>query len=174
MDSKSWQWFGGGFAVGIVIIGLVWTIAGQKSAPVSVDDANTVAATSTSDTAATGPKPSKNPAALETESTPMMASGETITVQDQAAGATTLISSVSVMHSTWVAIKDTNGRVLGARRADVSTDNLEVSLLRPTVAGQTYQAVLYVDNGDKQFDLHKDTLVVGSEEAPVASTFSAL
>ena len=112
-------------------------------------------------------------AVVVTEATPT-ASGETVSAMDQPAGTTAHVASVTVMHTTWIAIKDINSRILGAHRIDASGENIPVSLLRAMVPGHTYQAVLYVDNGDGAFNLHTDTLVVGSEGAPVASTFKVL
>ena len=84
-----------------------------------------------------------------------------------------MISDARLMHPSWIAIKDTKGWVLGAGWFNASVEAVKVPLLRNTVAGETYQAVIYVDNGDKRFDLHADTLLVGLDNAPVASTFTA-
>ena len=173
MDTKNWQWFGGGFVVGVVIIGLVWTVIGQRSSGgVSMQNsAGLTVATSTAPT--TTETANSSPTTGDTESTPITATGETLTASDQYAGMTVKVADVTITKPTWVAIKDTNSRVLGARRVDVSTDGTTVSLLRATVAGEVYQAIMYIDDGDKAFDLHKDMLVVGSENAPVSSTFRA-
>jgi hypothetical protein len=37
-----------------------------------------------------------------------------------------------------------------------------------------YQVLVYVDDGDKSFDLHKDTLVMSSDGAVSGAMFSAL
>ena len=171
MDNKGWQWFGGGFAAGVVIIGFIWIGMSNHTAKVAVSEAG-MATSSGKVASTTQPAKTPNAAVVVTEATPT-ASGETVSAVDQSAGATAYISSVTVMHPTWIAIKDISGRVLGAHRIDASGENIPVSLLRATVPGQTYQAVLYVDNGDNEFNLHTDTLVVGSEGAPVASTFRA-
>src|SRR5262249_16627222 len=102
------------------------------------------------------------------------ASGETVTVNDQTAGASVTVADLTLMKPSWVVIRDTKGWALGAEWFYGSGKDLSISLLRNTVAGQTYQAVIYIDNGNKKFDLHcGDTLVTDSQGAPVSSTFTA-
>lgn len=91
-----------------------------------------------------------------------------VVVRDQAAGATSIVASVAVpMPGVWVTVRevsgDTLGNVLGAARARVPQDNLEISLLRDTMSGGRYAIVLYRDDGDDQFDLSKDSIFVDFE-----------
>lgn len=174
MDNKSWQWFGGGFAAGVVIIGFIWIGMSNHTAKVAVYTQGSATSSDVvaSTTPATKSAKTSDSAVVVTETTPT-ASGETVSAMDQSAGTTAHVASVTVTHTTWIAIKDINGRILGAHRIDASGENIPVSLLRAMAPGHTYQAVLYVDNGDKAFNVHTDTLVVGSEGAPVASTFRA-
>jgi hypothetical protein len=102
----------------------------------------------------------------------VVASGETITVNDQAAGMNVVVTNVTLIKPSWVAIRDTRGWILGAAWFAAGAENVSVPLLRGTVAGQTYQAVIYVDNSDKTFDLHTDSIVLASESAPVSATFN--
>lgn len=171
MDNKDWQWFGGGFAAGVIIMGFIWIAMTSHTAKVAVSDTGT--STDSSIIASTSKRVTTPNNAVAVNETSTTASGETISTVDQSAGIIAYISSVTVMHTTWIAIKDTNGRILGAHRIETSGTNVAVNLLRAMVKGQTYQAVLYVDNGDKAFSSKTDTLVVGSERAPVASTFKA-
>lgn len=102
-----------------------------------------------------------------------IAGGETVSTVDQAAGLHALISQATLKRASWIAIKDTRGWVLGAGWFATSGENLSVPLLRATKAGEVYQAVVYVDNGNKKFDLHADTLLTSAEGAPLSSTFRA-
>ncbi len=98
------------------------------------------------------------------------ASGEAVSVKDQKAGASVTVDSMNLAHASWIAIRDTN-RILGAAWFPVGTKTGTISLLRSTKAGETYKAVIYVDDGDKHFDMHKDTLVVGEDAGPVSASF---
>lgn len=84
-----------------------------------------------------------------------------ITVGDQKAGESVLVSLVSTDASAWLALRENNnglvGNILGARRIDVgTTGNVEIPLLRSTQAGKSYFIVLFKDNGDKVFDFKTD------------------
>jgi len=100
--------------------------------------------------------------------------GASVSVADQTAGKTVAINSVTLPQTGWVAVRDAGGRILGAERFGTGTSNsVNVSLLRPTVAGQHYDVLLFIDNGDGLFDLHKDMVVKASDGSDVAGTFSA-
>lgn len=176
-DSKSWAITG---VAAVVIIGLVWWgVASRHSTVVGSDGATTTITVesdgSSTETAVAGMSGSQAPV-VQTEApkgVTEVASGETVTTQDQAAGETVAISQASLKSPSWIAIKDTSGRILGAGWFAESGENLSVPLLRATTAGDVYQAVIYVDSGDKKFDFHTDTLLTSSEGAPVSSTFRA-
>jgi len=102
-----------------------------------------------------------NAAVAHTTAT-IAASGEKVSVQDQAGGSSVAIASMNLTKASWVAIKDVKG-ILGAAWYPAGATSGTASLLRPTVKGGAYQAVVYVDDGDKKFDMHKDTLVTGVE-----------
>src|SRR3989344_5391168 len=97
---------------------------------------------------------------LSEETPTITASSESIDAADPGAG---------------MAGRDGNGRTLGAGRFEpgVHTD-VDVPLLRTTEAGQSYQALIYVDDGDKEFDLHKDILVTKEDGSVAGDIFSAL
>jgi len=102
-------------------------------------------------------------------------SGEAITVSDQPAGSYVMVSSVTLPQMGWVAVRDSSGHTLGAARFDAGTYSaVQVPLLRNTTSGEHYQVLLYVDDGDKVFDLHKDTLVMNSDGSVAGATFSAV
>ncbi len=97
------------------------------------------------------------------------ASDLALTIKDQAAGTQVQIAKMTLTKTSWVAVRDAKTHwVLGARRFDAGTASGEVFLLRATTKGSAYEGVIFTDDGDKAFDLHKDTLEVG-----VSSPFSA-
>ena len=135
------------------------------------DDASGVVNTvGTTDTSAV--KNDSTTASPDTRSVTM--SGQAVTVVDQPAGSIVKVASVTLPDIGWVAVRDNNGRVLGARRFEAGTnENVEVILLRNTVAGEKYQVLLYVDDGDKAYDLHKDSLVMNADASVAGTTFTA-
>lgn len=101
--------------------------------------------------------------------------GDAVSVGDQPAGSFVIVESVAVPQMGWVAVRDSSGRVLGAARVEAGTHSaVQVELLRNTVAGEMYQVLVYVDDGDRSFDLHKDTLVMNADGAVSGAIFSAL
>jgi len=101
-----------------------------------------------------------------------MNSGEEVSVADQVAGESVLIASVTLNQMGWVAVRDEDGRVLGAARLDAgSWENVTVPLLRGTTAQKSYQVLLYVDDGDRAFDLHKDILITDAGGGVAGTTF---
>ncbi|MDO8552419.1 MAG: hypothetical protein Q7S01_02700 [bacterium] len=100
--------------------------------------------------------------------------GEFVSVNDQKAGSQVQVASLTLLEMGWVGIRDKDGRVLGAGRFEAgSYKDVNVPLLRATVAGESYQALLYVDDGDRQFDLHKETLISGSNGGIAGTNFKA-
>ena len=94
------------------------------------------------------------------------AGAASIEVADQAAGDTVLVSSVVVPEgSYWVAVHETVGgtsRTLGARLFGKGTGSGAVELLRPTIAGHTYEVMLHKDNGDSEYKRSDDLEVKDS------------
>ena len=85
------------------------------------------------------------------------------------------VKKASLVQIGWIAVRDGNGRTLGAGRFEPGVHaDVEVPLLRTTEAGQSYQALIYVDDGDKEFDLHKDILVTKDDGSVAGDIFSAL
>lgn len=99
--------------------------------------------------------------------------GEMLSVANQKAGAEVTVDSMKLTRASWVAIKDSNSWILGAAWFPAGTTSGTVSLLRNTVVGGVYSAVIYVDDGDKIFDFHKDMLVTGADGTPGSATFTA-
>lgn len=177
IDANTRNWIITGVIVILIVLLGWWLVARNRSAsPVmNGNEATTTQASSGSNSmthtdtnTSVGGNSSSAPLPVAT------AAGETISVSDQPAGSFVMIASVKVTKPSWVVVKDTKGWILGAARVDTSAEAVQVPLLRNTETGQNYQALIYVDDGDKQFDFHKDMLVTNSEGAPVAATFSAL
>jgi len=105
-------------------------------------------------------------------------SSSAISVSDQPAGDTVVIGKVILAKSGWVAVQDDEsgqpGRILGARRFDAGEATGTVSLLRNTVAGNTYHVVLRSDDGVEGFDPATDTALTDSTSKVVSTSFKAL
>lgn len=108
----------------------------------------------------------------------VQASNEAIAVSEQDAGSSVVVDEVTLSETGWVAIRemknDVMGNVLGAKRIQNpgTISRVSVELLRPTVAGETYAVVIYRDDGNANFDLNFDSLVVRGDD-PVSATFEA-
>ncbi|MFA6158933.1 MAG: hypothetical protein WC763_04935 [Candidatus Paceibacterota bacterium] len=99
-----------------------------------------------------------------------------VSVASQAAGKSVFVSEArSSASSTWLAVREQNGdllgQILGARRIDAtSTGDVSIELLRPTVSHLMYSIVMYEDDGDGQFEYATDTLIK-ENGAPVSYPF---
>jgi cytoskeletal protein RodZ len=97
-----------------------------------------------------------------------------ILVSNQPAGNMAKIDNVALTFDGWVVVQEqvtgTAGWILGAQRFDKGTyAGGQVELLRATKAGLTYKVMLYTDDGDKMFDMKKDTVAMDGGAAVVAS-----
>lgn len=114
----------------------------------------------------------------DNEITELTSSEDSILVTDQSEGVRVSLSSVVLKEGGWAVIhEDDNGapgRILGAQllAAGKWTDST-VELLRGTLAGQTYYAMLHSDNGDRAFDPKKDLPITDDEGNPVVMEFKA-
>lgn len=83
-----------------------------------------------------------------------------LTVLDQPAGAQVAVSGLTFDSPAWVAVYDNRGGkpgwILGAKRFLPGDVAGIVPLLRATVSGETYYAVIHGDDGDLTFDKRKD------------------
>jgi hypothetical protein len=100
-----------------------------------------------------------------------------LVVKDQAPGSKVMVDSVKLKSPGWVAIHDNvkgqPGRILGAVLFDKGSATGTVELLRGTVAGKTYFAVLHHDDGDyKNFNPRTDSVLVDTAGAPIMVQFS--
>ncbi|MBI3627495.1 MAG: hypothetical protein HY220_01970 [Candidatus Sungbacteria bacterium] len=90
--------------------------------------------------------------------------GYSIMVDDQKAGDSVVIKSVSMTDNGWAVIHEDKdgkpGNILGALYIGKGTsENKMIDLLRPTVLG-VYYAMIHSDNGDHQFDYQVDVPVM--------------
>jgi len=101
-----------------------------------------------------------------------------IMVKDQPAGFRVIVDSVTLVDGGWVAIREDNegepGNILGAQKFEDGTNTGEVELLRNTVEGGTYYAVLIADDGDGEFDHKKDSPIIDNLGDPVLSQFKVI
>ncbi len=145
----------------IVGFGLAWFIAMNKSPNAPATSQSTTSTASSTEAAASMPE-GKN----------------YVSVKDQPQGVAVALESVGMEKTGWVVIhEDDNGapgKILGAQLFDAGTvENATVDLLRGTLAGKTYYAMIHLDNGDRAFDPKKDTPVVSESNAPVMVSFKA-
>ena len=97
-----------------------------------------------------------------------------IVIPDQAAGMTVNVTSVTLAQTGWLAVRDSSGSTLGAARLGAGAhSNVQISLLRSTTSGQSYQVLVYDDSDNGQFDLHVNKLVMNSDGSTAGTTFSA-
>jgi hypothetical protein len=167
-----------GIGIALVVIVAITFVLHRKEtlSPVIAGDESSTTESAVSTTTAPGsitsPASAATSAALPGTET-IASTGEAISAADQPAGASVAISSMSLTKRSWVAVKDENGMILGAGLFPADATSGIVPLLRATAAGQRYEAVIYVDDGDKIFDLHRDMLVVSADGSPVGAAFNA-
>lgn len=107
------------------------------------------------------------------------ASLDTIIVTDQKAGARVVVDGINVSQPVWVVVsEDSNGRparILGAQVFKPGEYIGEVALLRATIPGNVYHAIIYTDNGDGVFDYKEDSPMkpAQSGEGLVEAVFKA-
>lgn len=158
----------------LIFIGGWWLIA--RNASVSVSGAETEG--EIEDTGTPTSSSMVNPTSvlgLLSDEVPTIAgSRESIDVVDQGAGMSVKVKAATFVQLGWIAVRDVDGRTLGAGRFEPGVHaDVEVPLLRATTAGGRYQVLIYVDDGDREFDLHKDILVTGADGSVAGDIFSA-
>lgn len=152
----------------IIILFLVWWTSAHPGSGVTGGTATDTEKTATSNSLG------GSISATQTTSPTTEASGEFVSIADQPAGTEVSVSQLNLSQPGWVAVRDSGGRTLGAAWFDAGTQtHVSVPLLRGTESGQSYQALLYADDGDHQFDLHTDALITNSDGSVAGTTFSA-
>ncbi len=104
------------------------------------------------------------------------ASADSVSVGDQKAG-TMVLASATLTKTGWVVVHEDRdgmpGNVLGARRMEMGTGSIEIMLLRATSPENKYYVMLHDDDGDRQFDLHKDMPLKNSAGNAIMASFVA-
>jgi hypothetical protein len=115
---------------------------------------------------------------IQKQETGTLIQNDAIVVPNQKAGLQVAISYVVFESDGWVVIHEGTesqiGNALGATRFDAGEHSGVVELLRPTEAGKIYRAVLYHDNGDREFSLDSDFPFLQKGNEPVITVFRAL
>ena len=103
---------------------------------------------------------------------------EYIVVEDQLAGDRVLIKEIALTDSGWAVVHEDAGGIpgnaLGAQRFDKGVHSGTIDLLRNTNIDQSYYVLLYRDNGDREFDLVTDSIVIDTDDNPVGDTFRVI
>ena len=156
---------------GVVVVGLIigflagWFWQQNNSRIRIVDDAPEFLATST-------PRSAGLPETVYQKiDTPAF-----VAVDDQRAGSLVFIKHTESAKPTWIAVREIIdgkiGNILGAEMVVGNTDDVPVSLLRATKAGEKYAVFLYQENGDGEFGFKTDYLIVNGN-TPVSAMFVA-
>src|SRR3989344_3134967 len=165
--------------IGLIFIGGWWLIARNASTAGVASDAEKQGAAQ--DTLQKGTLTSSSDAAqssvlgpLSDDTPTITGSRESIDVVDQSAGVSVKVKEATFVQMGWIAVRDSSGRTLGAGRFEPGAHvDVEIPLLRATIAGERYQVLIYVDDGDKLFDLHKDILITSADGSVAGDVFSA-
>lgn len=178
--SGGWMMFVIGLVIGAVVM---WIFTGTKADDSDKVDMNDGVSTTTSmidESIETSIDSEDLLASSEAATIPVAEVGSgnnSVTVKDQPAGMTVNVESLEVTASTWVAVhehKDGSlGNILGARRFEPGMKNGVVELLRATMSGGTYHAVMYKDNGDREFSKTSDTKIMNVAGGVIESVFKA-
>lgn len=167
MDTKNTWYLVAGLIIGFIVGALAVDkgIILQKSATLNE---NEDVATTTSDGSVSEVKTSGI----------VLAGKNALDVTDQPAGQSVIMALTVLNEQGWVAIHEDvsgePGRILGATLVFAGErNNVVVDLLRKTVKGQTYYAMLHTDDGDKAFDIAKDLPIKDSTGNVIMMKFVA-
>jgi len=105
----------------------------------------------------------------------MSEGGYTVSVVDQKAGEIVYASQLVFEKEGWLAIREQIdgqiGNILGVQRYPAGTHTGVVKLLRSTESRRTYYAVVFVDDGDREFDFKKDAKLTDDKGNVVTAIF---
>jgi len=108
----------------------------------------------------------------------ILAGEHAIYVRDQAPGFSVAVEMAVFAKDGWVAVHEdaegAPGNILGAGRFPAGEHSGEVELLRATVPGGNYYAMLHEDDGDGVFDFSKDMPVRDTAGNIVQMQFTAI
>lgn len=111
----------------------------------------------------------------DTKNTP--AADYSLTVDDQFPGTVVYVSTASLVKPGFVVIhKNVGGKagaVIGAKAFVAGTNPGQVDLTESTIEGQSYYAMIHVDNGDGKFDAATDAVAKDKTGKEVMVKFNA-
>src|SRR3989344_4018510 len=113
------------------------------------------------------------------DSSLMLAEPNAVVVNKQKPGIEVNVTKVVFEKGGWVVVHEDDGsgkqgKILGAQLFEGGTwDNGKVELLRGTIEGGKYFAMLHADNGDRAFDPKLDAPIVGKTGSPIMMEFTA-
>lgn len=172
---KKWWMLVLGF---ILIVVLFWVFWGKDSDDVAPKNEENNASVTEENNTANIEVTEKPPVNTSVGSKEAVVSGNNkVSVKDQPAGSVVEVEGLELSVVAWVAVHEERngglGNILGARRFEPGIHLGEVELLRNTTAGGVYHAVLYKDNGDRQFDKATDQLMKNDSGVVIESVFKA-
>lgn len=172
--SGGWLMFVIGLIIGVLVM---WIFGGTKGSEDATKTSELSTTTAEDLVGEVGEEVSTNLGQVEVAPTENTTVGtDSLTVQNQSSGATVFIETLNVTASTWVAVHDvksdgTLGNILGARRFEPGMRSGVVELLRNTVSGTNYSAVMYRDNGDREFNKNTDTKITNVAGSLIEARF---
>lgn len=172
--SGGWLMFVIGLIIGVLVM---WIFGGTKGSEDATKTSELSTTTAEDLVGEDGEEVSTNLGQVEVAPTENTTVGtDSLTVQNQSSGATVFIETLNVTASTWVAVHDVKsdgilGNILGARRFEPGMRSGVVELLRNTVSGTNYSAVMYRDNGDREFNKNTDTKITNVAGSLIEARF---
>jgi hypothetical protein len=171
------NWLGAIAGVLVILIAITYVVHRNDATATLASDTGTstmaaatsTAATTTTVTSTAGVAMSFTPLA----GTLMTASqGEAVAASNQPAGSSVEVSSMTLARKSWLAVMASDGSILGAGLFPADATSGTIPLQRDTVAGSTYEVVIYADDGDDIFNFRKDLLVMNTDKSPVGAMFT--
>lgn len=150
------------FIIGVIIgAGSVWMLMNDKMVSNGVENKDT----------------EENIGDENTLSGTTVSSNNRISLGNQSAGDNVNIDSAVFAEVGWVVIREDNngeqGNILGAQLFDVGEHSGVVTLLRGTQVGSVYHALLYSDNGDREFNTENDLPLSNTSGDYIQTEFTA-
>jgi hypothetical protein len=161
MNERGTQWVIGAAVVLVVVLIGGWFVTAKVRS--SYEPGGTVMADMQTSTST-----------IATASSTPTSAGDSIMVVTQSASASVKVLSVTLAQKSWLAIRNSEGTILGAALVQAGSHSyVMVPLLRSTISGETYTAVLYTANDSKTFDLKSLTLIKNADGTDFVTTFKA-
>lgn len=159
--------------IGVVVALVVGLLIGYGWGRQSAGGAGVMMSTKAVATTTVATTSSKLIGSTKAPTNTVVAEGNSVNVVSQAAGMSVAVRSVSLSEEGWVAIRDSSGATLGAALFAPGThSDVSVPLLKPMQSGNSYQALIYFDDGTKTFDLNTETIVLNPDGSVAGATFN--